>query len=450
MGLYTALEEEALAAGTVKSQTGTEEAAVEVWAWLKAVSKLTRAARLTKTKTWFAPFVAMALGKKVHTAYLYVLCILCQDQGHIKKLADMPVHGRALPPALVEELPGDVLLSRKSEGGADCIRLRALRARCANNCVAACHLQGYADSKPRVDIMLTVCGPVWKSYGGDYRHLKGPKEVRLKYVLLAKNGYDPEVKKIFRVMKDVAFIGRSLASIDAVSNVSDRAYSPVRRALRELHGSPASSEPSGGAFLPAAPKLVKFQYHSSHILAAERVHLTWRLMVALARHRAKSGGRNRWLPPGQFALLIAKDPENKRLGLQTQKKNLEVIVAVENLLHTRDVGPFIKEVYKHIGFVHNASVREPIFKLHQHAWEKVPPETLDQCKSAFNGLGHSRGNEMGFKETKDWKRRNPKMHSIRRIMRHYIPVKRNVIKHVCGRKEVACGVRPPACIRTKI
>ena len=169
MGLYQRLEEEALAFGEVKSSEGTEEAAVEVWAWLKVVSKLTRAHRFTKTKTWFEPFVAMYAGKKVHTAYLYVLCILCQGQGHMPTLADMPIHGGALPPALVEELPGDVILSRKLEGGNDCIRLSVFRARCANNCVAACHLQGYADSKPSVNIILTVCGPVWRSYGTAYK-----------------------------------------------------------------------------------------------------------------------------------------------------------------------------------------------------------------------------------------------------------------------------------------
>ena len=111
--LYPGLEEEASAAGKVHNPKGTEEAAVEVWAWLKDVSKMTRAHRLTKTKTWFEPFVAMRLGYKVHTAYLYVLCILCQDHGHIPTVADMPVRGGALPPGLVEELPGDAILSRK-------------------------------------------------------------------------------------------------------------------------------------------------------------------------------------------------------------------------------------------------------------------------------------------------------------------------------------------------
>ena len=151
-------------------------------------------------------------------------------------------------------------------------------------------------------------------------YLKEPTSVKSKYVLLAKKVYDPEAWKIFVVMKHVAFIGRALASTDAVSIVPDTAYFPSKEALRELHGSSASSEPSGGAFPPAAPKFVKFEYRPFQILAAERVHLTWRLMVALARHRVKSGGRHRWLPPGQFALLISKAPENKRLGFETQKK----------------------------------------------------------------------------------------------------------------------------------
>ena len=58
--LYPGLEAEAAAAGKVHSPRGTEQAAKEVWEWLRSVSKMTRAHRLTKTKTWFAPFVAMA------------------------------------------------------------------------------------------------------------------------------------------------------------------------------------------------------------------------------------------------------------------------------------------------------------------------------------------------------------------------------------------------------
>ena len=114
--LYPGLEEEAAAAGEVHSPKGTEQAAEEVWEWLRSVSKMTRAHRLTKTKTWFEPLVVMALGIKVHTAYLYVLCILCKEQGHFKTIADMPVHGGALPPSIVEELPGEAILSRKMEG----------------------------------------------------------------------------------------------------------------------------------------------------------------------------------------------------------------------------------------------------------------------------------------------------------------------------------------------
>ena len=142
--LYPGLEEEASAAGNVESPKGTPAAADEVWAWLREAAKLTRGHRLTKTKTWFAPLEVMSLGIKVHTAYLYVLCMLCMQQGHFKTIEDMPVHGGALPPAIVEELPGDAILSRKMEGGSHCIRLRTLRFRCANNCVAACHLKGLA------------------------------------------------------------------------------------------------------------------------------------------------------------------------------------------------------------------------------------------------------------------------------------------------------------------
>ena len=156
--LYPGLEAEARAAGEARSPNDTEEAADEVWKWRGEVSKLTRQNRLTKTKTWFEPLVAIAKGIKVHTAYLYVLCILCKEQGHFKTFADMPVHGGALEPALVQELPGEAILSRKRQGGQHTFKLHALKVRCANNCVAACHLQGYADAKPRADIIITVCG----------------------------------------------------------------------------------------------------------------------------------------------------------------------------------------------------------------------------------------------------------------------------------------------------
>ena len=179
--LYPALQAEARAAGAVLSPSDTEEAADEVWKWLREVSKMTRQNRLTKTKTWFQPLVVIPQGIKVHTAYLYVLCILCKDQGHFKSLEDMPVLGGALEPALVQELPGEAILSRKRQGGQYTLKLHALKLRCANNCVAACHLQGYADSKRRADIVLTVCGPVWRAYGGDCKNLNEPKQVKLNY-----------------------------------------------------------------------------------------------------------------------------------------------------------------------------------------------------------------------------------------------------------------------------
>ena len=176
--LYPELLVEATVAGTIRSPSDTEEAEDEVWEWLREVSKMTRQNRLTKTKTWFEPLVAIALGIKVHTAYLYVLCILCKDQGHFKTFADMPVHGGALEPALVQELPGEAILSRKRQGGQQTLKLHALKLRCANNCVAACHLQGYADAKSRCDIIVTVCGPVWRAYGYDYKCLNEPKQVK--------------------------------------------------------------------------------------------------------------------------------------------------------------------------------------------------------------------------------------------------------------------------------
>ena len=73
--LYPELQAEARAAGAVSSPNDTDGAAVDVWEWLREVSKLTRQNRLTKTKTWFEPFVVISKGLKIHTAYLCVLCI---------------------------------------------------------------------------------------------------------------------------------------------------------------------------------------------------------------------------------------------------------------------------------------------------------------------------------------------------------------------------------------
>ena len=129
--LFPGLQAEARAAGALRSPSDTEEAADEVWEWLREVSKMTRQNRLTKTKTWFEPLVAIARGIKVHTAYLYVLCILCKEQGHFKTFADMPVHGGALERALVQELPGEAILSRKGQGGQHTLKLHALKLRCA-------------------------------------------------------------------------------------------------------------------------------------------------------------------------------------------------------------------------------------------------------------------------------------------------------------------------------
>ena len=146
-------------------------------------------------------------------------------------------------------------------------------------------------------------------------------------------------------MADASFIGS-----DTVSIVPNSAYDDLRKQLQELHGNAAASSPSGGALPPTAPsasspaggapppaarpKIGRFEYHPYQIMAAERVHLSWRLMVALARQRVKSEGRYRWLSPGQFALLLSKSPDLRAIALQTQKHNLEVLVAAEAKRYT--------------------------------------------------------------------------------------------------------------------
>ena len=145
-------------------------------------------------------------------------------------------------------------------------------------------------------------------------------------------------------------------------------------------------------------------------------------MTGTARQRALSGKRFKDLPPGQFAALIVKDQETKQSELQRQKMNLEVLVKAEKLLYDANLGKHVRDVFGCIGFVHNPAVREVIFKLHQHDWRAVPPETKEQCKTAFKGLGHSLGNERGFKVIKDWKRTNSRKHVIKRVKRLHVPI----------------------------
>ena len=121
----------------------------------------------------------------------------------------------------------------------------------------------------------------------------------------------------------------------------------------------------------------------------------------------------------------------------------------EELLYDDNMGQHVRAVFGFIGFVHNPAVREVIFKLHQHDWRVVPPETKEQCKTAFKGLGHSLGNERGFKVTKDWKRTNSRKHVIKRIRRLYIPIQKKIIGTFCKRPEVSCGVSTPVCVRKK-
>ena len=58
--LHPGLQVAARAAGAVPSPNDTEEAADQVWKWLREVSKMTRQNRLTKTETLFQPFEAIS------------------------------------------------------------------------------------------------------------------------------------------------------------------------------------------------------------------------------------------------------------------------------------------------------------------------------------------------------------------------------------------------------
>ena len=118
-----------------------------------------------------------------------------------------------------------------------------------NNCLAACHLQGNADAKPRAEIIINVCRPVWQGYRSDYVNLREPKQVELKYKKAAQFGYDPEVNMIFAKMKDKDLIDRSLSTHGSVGFVPTDTYMTLRHALRTRHENEASA-PEGGAHIP--------------------------------------------------------------------------------------------------------------------------------------------------------------------------------------------------------
>ena len=230
-------------------------------------------------------------------------------------------------------------------------------------------------------------------------------------------------------MKDRDFIDRSLSSHDAVSFVPDAVYYTLRKTLQNLHQYDRSA-PSRGALRPADVASVEIEFHSSQKLAADRIYSAWLLMLSIARHRCLSGKRLQDLPPGQFAPLIAENHEMKQLELQRQRKNLEVLMKAEELLYDAISGYHVKEVFSFIGFVHNPAVREVIFKLHQHDFEVIPPETKEQCKTAFKGLGHSLGNERAFREIKDYKRRHSRKPVIKRVKRLNIPIQQKNNRYI--------------------
>ena len=128
------------------------------------------------------------------------------------------------------------------------------------------------------------------------------------------------IRDSFAVMRDRAFINRSLSSNDAVAIVPEDAYSDLRTRLQSLHSN-SDSTPRGGAPLPADVATVPIEFHTLQIPAAERIVLAWSLMTSIARHRVLSGKHLQDLPPGQFALLLATDPEKKQNELLRQKKD---------------------------------------------------------------------------------------------------------------------------------
>ena len=132
-------------------------------------------------------------------------------------------------------------------------------------------------------MIVTVCEALWKSWENDSRYLNKPQQVKAKYMHCARSGFEPEVRQVFAVMRDRAFINRSLSSNDAVARVPEDAYSDLRTRLQSLHSN-SDSPPRGGAPLPADVATVPIEFHTLQIHAAERIVLAWSLMTSIARH----------------------------------------------------------------------------------------------------------------------------------------------------------------------
>ena len=229
------LEQEARNAGRIVGEPGSVEAEEAAYKWVKKVAELKRHNRLYKTKTWFKPLEAMAKGRKKHYAYLYILCILCQSQGHMKKLADMPVHGDGLPNALVRVLPysGGALPPASPESPYE-ERIQSLRGRCQNACVVACHLQGEPGARTRSDIILAIVEPTWSGFVQEVRRLKKPDDIRKRYVHMARRGGEIESIRIYTMMRNRRFLKRCFTRDDPRSLPPD-CYKSYKDALCRLY-----------------------------------------------------------------------------------------------------------------------------------------------------------------------------------------------------------------------
>ena len=437
--LYVHLQREAVRNGRVDAPLDTDEAAGQVWSYLRSVTILKRKGFRVKTKTWFELVKRLDKFRLEHFAVLYVLCVLCHSQGHFSTTQDMPIFGCALPPAVVSVLPGDAEHSRKDPQGKHGARMRSLRARCQNACVVAAMCQGQAGALARANLFIAVARPVWTAFARDEIGLTGENQVCERYVAYSVAGQRYVTGRIWHVLRDAS----SLAQVFDVPreervDVAPSVYKPQVRALVAVKELKA---PAALCARPVAQWLADLAFHDEHGQMAELAEVMWKFAAHLAKHRCLSMGAYVSIPPGQFAALLASKASLRREALQEQRANWDTLLDVEDRMHgDRNVADIVKA----IGFLFHDIPREILAALAQHDFQIVPPDVLNMLDTMFRGFGSSRMNEKNFNAVKDTCRLNKDIRKTNRVMRHYIPSLLRVLPKQFQRAEVECGASEPA------
>ena len=419
---------------------GSRASERSAWLYLRSASVLNRKGFKVKTKTWFEVINRMHAHNKEYYAWLYALCVLCKAQGHFKTLADMPVFGADLPPALVSVLPGDALANAKSKAGAAGQKLRSLHARCANACVVAALCQGQRSAMHRSRLIVHIARPVWTCFAKEISGLTSEGGVLMRYCAYAQTGQTYIAARIWASLRDNGFLELFAPDDDVETSACDlRAHAKQRLSLSRLTEVVAA----GGGARPPAQIPLEVLFLNRNAAAAELASLAWSFARSLVKYRSLANSHYADIPPGQFAALLSPTQAAVRAALAEQKSNWETLLAVEKRMHL-GAGrgcpvPALLKVVRAIGFLHHDVPREVLAALAQHDFRIVPPGIKSSLETCFRGIGSSRPNEKAFNATKDWGRRNKDFRRISRMNRHYVPSALRVLKDQFSRNELELG-----------